>query len=121
MGGLGAGFVAAAVFEAPSRPFTSTADGATAFLVVVVGAAVARRVARRDTEAVVAGTHPWRSIAVWTALCACCVGVELSALFQAPRRSHPTLSSLAGPLSTTTPGRLACFCVLAVAGWWISR
>lgn len=60
-------------------------------------------------------------VIAWVLVGCCLLAVELVALFSHPRHDHPTLSSLAAPLSTSTPGRLVCFAVLAGLGWLIAR
>ncbi len=116
----------AGILDAVARPFSWTADASSAVLILAVTCLVWARLGRRyeprgGDGAPGHGKVSWPTWATWCTLAAALAAVELSALFSSPRHDHPTLSSLASPLSTTTPGRLVAFTLLAAAGWWVAR
>lgn len=131
--------VASVVVDAAARPFTWTANGSTAaLLLIVAGVAVGRQVgaglqvgggrqvdARRSAPAGSAsGSLPrlgWRATGAWAVVAAALLAIELVSLFASPRRAHPTISWILAPLSTSTGGRAVELAVLVLVGWWCTR
>lgn len=111
---------AALVTDTLASPFTWSANGATALLeIVVAGGALAAGVRHRDARPT--GRARGRSLLLFGTIGLGLVVVELVSLAHSSRRSHPTLSSLAHPLTVTTPGRFVLFLVAGLAGWWLAR
>jgi hypothetical protein len=104
--------VAYAALAGLARPFTLPADVAAAVAGVAVLAAAALA-GPAPGEA-----WPWPpGLRWWVVLTVVLVGLELAELFGGPRPSHPTLSSLSGPLLGHWAGRAAVY----LAWLWLGR
>jgi hypothetical protein len=117
------------------RPFTWPARVAIAApALVVLGDAFRRRGGRLRLGVWLAALHqaltsppPWRPAGllaggvVWAGLVAAVAAWELVALFGSPRTSHPTLSSISGPVLAVHPARFLAFLLWLTLGWDLLR
>ncbi len=120
LAGIGAGAAMASAI-AFTRPFSWQADLVTTLGIVItlVGpAAAARRGFRRRTSA--AGVTR-RAATVWGTAAGAILAFELGALFSLPRRTHPTISSYVGSITTHEPEKGLLFALWLAAGWWIGN
>jgi hypothetical protein len=60
-----------------------------------------------------------RPTIAWCAAAGAVVAFELFALFSLPRRTHPTISSYIGSVTTHDPGKGLLFALWLLIGWWI--
>lgn len=118
----GVAIVADGTFEAISRPFTITADAATAAAlagVLVVGTFCLRRGRHARGSRPAPSRTSRKSRLAWACLVALVVAYELIQFFTSPRSYHPTLSSMLDPAGHSTGGRAVMFAVWLAAGLWL--
>jgi len=101
------------------RPFTLPMDTAVAVpVIVVLGISWRRPGPAGGTRAgAEASPLPRRGLAVWIGLVGLLATWQLIAFMSSPRHDHPTLSSIAGAVMGTHPGRAAMFAVWLEIGW----
>ena len=119
----GAGAAASAVMST-ARPFTWTADVTTAVAIAGVllgGCLFASRANRTRHSAPLAHPIPRPGAVAWLLLVVALTTFELLNLFEAPRRQHPTISSLLVLLTGHDVTRALMFAAWLVAGWWLCR
>jgi len=102
------------------RPFTDGIDVAVAIpaLAISVIAWLRSRAKRARRGSSVAPT--WTDGLPWIALLALLSGLEIASYLSSPRRSHPTVSSLADPTMGVHPGRAGLFAVWLAVGLYLA-
>jgi hypothetical protein len=118
---VGLALAAAASF---TRPFTGGADAVTAVPLAVAAVAVAtrRRSAGRAGPVGCAGgpTPPMAPLSrwwlAWGIMAAAVAGWELACYLSAPRRQHPTLSTLIDLLDSSHAGKVVAFALWLLLG-----
>ncbi len=122
---VGLGYATVASF---TRPFTVGADVVTAIplAVAVVVAVVRERTVGRPALASDPGSEPvpvplTRWSLVWFAVAAAIVSWELVAFTSAPRRAHPTLSTLIDMLDSTHAGKTVAIALWLLLGCYLVR
>ncbi len=119
----GAGAAGSGVIST-ARPFTWTADVTTAVAIagVLLGGTFFASRTRRAPDATPAAHPIARPGGVaWLLLLVAITTFELLNLFEAPRRQHPTLSSLLVLFTGHGVTRALVFAAWLVAGWWLCR
>lgn len=119
-----AGVAAAdSVVAAMARPFTGWADGATAVGIAgVLGGLVLLRRRRHHEVGRKSPSQealPRSAALAWAALALAVAAFELVNFFAAPRREHPTISSLLTVLTGHEVLRGLLFVAWLGAGWWL--
>jgi hypothetical protein len=112
------------IAQASARPFSWRADLTTAGAVaaIIAGGAVSlwkERSAR--ATAPLRRVPPATAYTCWALVITAMAAFELTELFGAPRRDHPTMSSLLTSLSGHEVSRATIFALWVVAGYWIWR
>lgn len=116
---MGAGVLAYCWVVAGIRPFTVPMELAVALPEGIV-AALALRSYARSRPSPELRTHPGansREATPWIVLTALLAFWELNAYVRSPRRDHPTLSSMAGWLLGSHPGRSTLLLLWLSLGW----
>jgi hypothetical protein len=103
-------------FVAGLAPFTIPIAAAVAPAELVMAGLAWRWRPRGDRRAAVP-PPPWRRLVPWWGLMIVLAAWEVANYFSLPRRDHPTLSSMAGSLMGTHPGRAALVGAWLLLGW----
>jgi hypothetical protein len=106
-------------FAAGIRPFTVPMEVAVALPEVLVARSALTPLARRRSSSPTPGEAAvnWRAAAPWVTLAVLLAFWEVAAFVASPRQEHPTLSSMAGWILGTHPGRAALMSAWLLLGW----